>query len=99
MELIRFVQEEYLEAFTLPGMQGVVSILPGPLKEVKRSIEKTIRAYRGNFRRLTDLVRTTIVFRKFEDIQKFSGTFARAREVHSARAHVLVISPHPRTPA
>jgi hypothetical protein len=71
MELIRIVQEEYLEAFTLPGMQGVFSILPGPLKEVKRSIEKTIRAYRGNFRRLTDLVRTTIVFRKFEDIQNF----------------------------
>jgi hypothetical protein len=71
MELRRFVQEEYLSAFTLPGMQGVVSILPGPLKEVKRSIEKTIRAYRGNFRRLTDLVRTTIVFRKFKDIEHF----------------------------
>ena len=72
MELIRFVQEEDLESFTLAGMQGVFSkCVPGPLKEVKRSIAKTIRAYRGNFRRLTDLVRTTIVFQKFEDIQYF----------------------------
>jgi hypothetical protein len=53
-------------------MQGVFSkCLPGPVKQVTRAISKTIRAYRGNFRRLTDLVRTTVVFRRFADIQYF----------------------------
>ncbi len=53
-------------------MQGVFSkCLPGPVKQVTRAISKTIRAYRGNFRRLTDLVRTTVVFQRFADIQYF----------------------------
>ncbi len=36
-----------------------------------RSISKTVRSYRGNFRCLTDLVRTTIEFASFDDIRSF----------------------------
>jgi hypothetical protein len=43
----------------------------GPVKQVTRSISKTVRSYRGNFRRLTDLVRTTIEFASFDDIRRF----------------------------
>jgi hypothetical protein len=71
-EFCRFVQVDDLKAFTLPSMMGITAVsLPGPVKQVKRSIAKTVRAYRGNFRRLTDLVRTTIVFSSFADIQCF----------------------------
>jgi hypothetical protein len=53
-------------------MENVASeCLPGPVKQVRRSIAKTIRAYRGNFRRLTDLVRTTVKFQTFKGIQTF----------------------------
>jgi hypothetical protein len=53
-------------------MQGIsAQIIYGPVKQVTRAISKTVRAYRGNFRRLTDVVRTTIVFQSFSDIQKF----------------------------
>ena len=41
------------------------------MKQITRAISKTTRTYRGDFRRLTDLVRTTIVFQKFADIQFF----------------------------
>jgi hypothetical protein len=71
-ELLRFVQEQHLDAFTLPGLENVESkCFPGPVKQVTRAISKTTRSYRGNFRRLTDLVRTKIVFQKFSDIQFF----------------------------
>jgi hypothetical protein len=51
------------------GLSAV--IVPGPVKQVTRAISKTVRSYRGNFRRLTDLVRTTIVFSTFTDILIF----------------------------
>jgi hypothetical protein len=71
-ELLRFVQEQHLDAFTLSGLENVESnCFPGPVKQVTRAISKITRSYRGNFRRLTDLVRTKIVFRKFSDIQFF----------------------------
>jgi hypothetical protein len=47
------------------------TVRPGPVKQVTRSISKTVRSYRGNFRRLTDLVRTTIEFASFDDIRSF----------------------------
>ena len=72
VELRRFVHGEDLEAFTISGMQNIAAqCLPGPVKQVRRSISKTIRSYRGNYRRLTDLVRTTIVFQTFADIHNF----------------------------
>lgn len=53
-------------------MRGISALsIPGPVKQVTRSISKTVRSYRGNFRRLTDLVRATIVFETFLDIQNF----------------------------
>jgi hypothetical protein len=71
-DLRRFVHAEHLESFTLPGMQNIAAqSLSGPVKQVRRSISKTIRSYRGNYRRLTDLVRTTIVFQTFADIHNF----------------------------
>jgi hypothetical protein len=73
-ELGRFVQQEDLEAFKVvfPGGKGVsATVCPGPVKQVTRSISKTVRSYRGNFRRLTDLVRTTIEFASFDDIHSF----------------------------
>ena len=73
-ELGRFVQQEDLEAFKIvfPGMKSVsAAVCPGPVKQVTRSISKTVRSYRGNFRRLTDLVRTTIEFASFDDIRSF----------------------------
>jgi hypothetical protein len=73
-ELGRFVQPEDLEAFKIgfPGMKGVsATVCPGPVKQVTRSISKTVRSYRGNFRRLTDLVRTTVEFASFDDIRSF----------------------------
>ena len=73
-ELSRFVQQEDLEAFKVvfPGGNGVsATVCPGPVKQVTRSISKTVRSYRGNFRRLTDLVRTTIEFASFDDIRSF----------------------------
>ena len=73
-ELGRFVQQEDLEAFKIvfPGMKSVsATVCPGPVKQVTRSISKTVRSYRGNFRRLTDLVRTTIEFASFDDIRSF----------------------------
>ena len=47
------------------------TVCPGPVKQVTRSISKTVRSYRGNFRRLTDLVRTTVEFASFDDIRRF----------------------------
>jgi hypothetical protein len=73
-ELGRFVQQEDLEAFKFifSGMKGIsATVCPGPVKQVTRSISKTVRSYRGNFRRLTDLVRTTIEFASFDDIRNF----------------------------
>ncbi len=53
-------------------MEGIVSkCMPGPVKQITRAISKTTRTYRGDFRRLTDLVRTTIMFQKFADIHFF----------------------------
>ena len=73
-ELGRFVQQEDLEAFKVDfsGKNGAsATVCPGPVKQVTRSISKTVRSYRGNFRRLTDLVRTTIEFASFDDIRSF----------------------------
>jgi hypothetical protein len=71
-ELLRFVQEQHLDDFTLSGLENVPSkCFPGPVKQITRAISKTTRSYRGNFRRLTDVVRTKIVFQKFSDIQVF----------------------------
>jgi hypothetical protein len=73
-ELGRFVQQEDLQAFKLifPDLKGIsAAVHPGPVKQVTRSISKTVRSYRGNFRRLTDLVRTTIEFASFDDIRSF----------------------------
>jgi hypothetical protein len=73
-ELGRFVQQEDLEAFKVDfsGKNGAsATVCPGPVKQVTRSISKTVRSYRGNFRRLTDLVRTTIEFTSFDDIRSF----------------------------
>jgi hypothetical protein len=58
-----------IDVSEMTGMPPVSQ--PGPVKQVTRSISKTVRSYRGNFRRLTDLVRTTIVFSTFDDIKKF----------------------------
>jgi hypothetical protein len=70
-ELGRFVQQKDLEAFKI-GMKGVsATVCPGPVKQVTRSISKTVRSYRGNFRRLTDLVRTTVVCDSFDGIRSF----------------------------
>jgi hypothetical protein len=53
-------------------MNGISAIVrPGPVKQVTRSISKTVRSYRGNFRLLTDLVRATIEFASFDDIRSF----------------------------
>jgi hypothetical protein len=63
-----------LKAFKIgfPSISGVAAtVCPGPVKQVTRSISKTVRSYRGNFRRLTDLVRTTIEFASFEDVRVF----------------------------
>jgi hypothetical protein len=78
-ELSRLVfvrEKEDLDAFKIDlpetfvkGLSAV--IVPGPVKQVTRAISKTVRSYRGNFRRLTDLVRTTIVFSTFTDILIF----------------------------
>ena len=78
-ELSRFVQQEDMEAFKIcfPDMTAILragitaTCCPGPVKQVNRSISKTVRSYRGNFKRLTDLVRTTIEFASFEDIRRF----------------------------
>jgi hypothetical protein len=73
-ELGRFVQQEDLEAFKVVfsgGNGASATVCPGPVKQVTRSISKTVRSYRGNFRRLTDLVRTTIEFASFDDIRSF----------------------------
>jgi hypothetical protein len=71
-ELLRFVQEQHLDDFSLSGLENVPSkCFPGPVKQITRAISKTTRSYRGNFRRLTDVVRTKIVFQKFSDIQVF----------------------------
>jgi hypothetical protein len=69
-ELSRLVfvrEKEDLDAFKSDLPETFV-IVPGPVKQVTRAISKTVRSYRGNFRRLTDLVRTTIVFSTFTDI-------------------------------
>jgi hypothetical protein len=71
-ELGRFVQEQHIDAFTICGLESMFSkCLPGPVKQITRAISKTNRSYRGDFRRLTDLVRTTIVFRSFSDVHNF----------------------------
>ena len=71
-ELLRFVQEQHVDVFTLPGLENVAAeCFPGPVKQITRAIAKTYRSYRGNFKRLTDLVRTKVVFQKLSDIHFF----------------------------
>jgi hypothetical protein len=93
------VQEQDIDAFTICGLERMLTTcLPGPVKQITRAISKTNRSYRGDFRRLTDLVRSTIVFKSFSDIQNFlqllcehalcscddiSQTLRRAREPSS----------------
>jgi len=43
----------------------------GPVKHVDRAISKAYRSYFGNFRRLTDIVRCSIVLNTTADIQEF----------------------------
>jgi hypothetical protein len=71
-KLCSFVQEHDIHAFTICGLDRMpTTCLPGPVKQITRAISKTNRSYRGDFRRLTDLVRSTIVFKSFSDIQNF----------------------------
>ena len=71
-ELLRFVQEQHVDDFTISGLDKVpAKCFPGPVKQITRAISKTTRSYRGNFRRLTDVVRSKIVFQKLSDIQVF----------------------------
>ena len=66
------MQEQDIDAFTICGLERMLTTcLPGPVKQITRAISKTNRSYRGDFRRLTDLVRSTIVFKSFSDIQNF----------------------------
>jgi hypothetical protein len=43
----------------------------GPVKHVDRAISKAYRSYFGNFRRLTDIVRCSIILNTTADIQEF----------------------------
>ena len=66
------MQEQDIDAFTICGLERMLTTcLPGPVKQITRAISKTNRSYRGDFRRLTDLVRSKIVFKSFSDIQNF----------------------------
>jgi tetratricopeptide (TPR) repeat protein len=58
-------------AVTVSSNQLPENISIGPLKDVKRSVEKIVREYDGDFNRLIDLVRASIVFDKTDDLVKF----------------------------
>lgn len=75
-EILRFVQEQDIDIFSLSGIENLeLKCRPGPVKQITRAISKTTRTYRGDFRRLTDLVRSTIVFQNFADIRFFLQLF------------------------
>jgi hypothetical protein len=53
-------------------LEGVACELTrGPVKRPDRAISKVYRAYAGNVSRLTDLVRCSISFKSFSEMQKF----------------------------
>jgi hypothetical protein len=60
-------QDLYCDAF------GEVSgdYIRGPIKHVDRAVSKAYRSYFGDFRRLTDIVRCSVVLNSMEDIQAF----------------------------
>jgi hypothetical protein len=47
------------------------TFIKGPIKNFNRAIAKIYRAYAGNFRRITDIVRCTVVLDSIEDIGNF----------------------------
>jgi hypothetical protein len=47
------------------------TFIPGPIKDVNRAIAKIYRAYAGDVRRITDIVRCSVVLDTMEDINNF----------------------------
>jgi hypothetical protein len=47
------------------------TFIPGPIKVVDRAISKIYRAYAGDVRRITDIVRCTVVLDTMDDIDNF----------------------------
>ena len=60
----------------------------GPVKHIDRAISKAYRSYFGNFRRLTDIVRCSIVLNTTADIQEF----VKVHRVMSIFVRLLIVS-------
>jgi hypothetical protein len=55
--------------------RGVCRLVRGPVKRPDRAISKVYRAYTGNVSRLTDLVRCSLYFDSFTNMESFTKAF------------------------
>jgi hypothetical protein len=68
-----FVSRLKLTKLQLKGV--VCTLVRGPVKRPDRAISKIFRAYGGNVSRLTDLVRCSLFFNSFTDMESFTKVF------------------------
>jgi hypothetical protein len=75
--------------------RGVCTLIRGPVKRPDRAISKVYRAYGGDVSRLTDLVRCSLRFDSFSDMESFTNAFLALCSFQNSQAHVASWPRHP----
>lgn len=65
-------QRDVVQALEAAGLTGVVEVRVGPLKRPGRITQKAAEKYRGDFSRVLDIVRLTVVC---QDVATLTQTF------------------------
>ena len=83
---------------------GACSLVRGPVKRPDRAIAKVYRAYGGDVSKLTDLVRCSLSFDSFADMQSFTKaffslcSFQNSQEPVASSRNISTAAVYPRRP-